>query len=86
MSKPDEYTLTALQVRATERAEDLGHHLGQWMSAKRKHGPGSMRVLCRTCGMMVMIMPRHQHGKGIVPAMKGEALFDKCVAYRSQVM
>ncbi len=79
--KPDERTLSALQNRAIEKAGELGHLLGQWLPAKKKHGVGSMRVLCATCGMQVMIMPRHQHGKGIVPAMKGEALFDKCVNF-----
>jgi hypothetical protein len=79
MNPTDERTLAALQTRANQLTGVRGHTLGLWHQAKRKHGEGSMRVICTSCGLGLIIMPRYYHGRVQVPAMKGDALFQDCV-------
>ena len=72
--------LEALKERAEEKTTYLGHHLGIWSPAKRKHGVNAMKALCAQCGEHVIVMPRHCHSKAHqqVPAMKGDLLFQLC--------
>jgi hypothetical protein len=79
MNQTDERTLAALQTRANQLTEVRGHTLGLWHHAKKKHGENAMRVICTSCGLGLIIMPRHYHGRVQVPAMKGDALFQDCV-------
>lgn len=76
----NERTLAALQVRASTLCSDLGHMLGVWGPAKKKHGFHSMKCLCLNCGEQVVIIPRHyfdvKHPQ--VPALKGDILFQCC--------
>lgn len=83
--KPVTYieVIGSLQGMANIKTTVLGHLVGQWQPAKKKHGVGAMRAWCLVCGADVFIMPRMEYQgenkvRVLVPGMKGEALFDKC--------
>ena len=78
--RENEAVLATLKRRAIDRVDPLGHTLGLWSPAKRKHGISAMKALCVTCGEQVIIMPRHCHDKDhqCVPAMTGDVLFQLC--------
>ena len=78
---PTEDVLHALQQRAEERCQGLGHALGPWSPAKRKkHGTASQQALCQTCGEVVFVSPYLEYSRAnpLVPAIKGEILFQLC--------
>ena len=72
--------LESLKLRATDRCTPLGHELGIWSPAKRKHGQNAVKALCKKCGEQVILLPRHCHSREHhqVPAMKGDVLFQLC--------
>jgi len=72
--------LMALQTRAVERCGPLGHTLGPWNPAKKKHGVHAMKAVCLQCGEPAFIMPYHCHSAPHpqVPAIKGDILFHLC--------
>ena len=72
--------VTTLKTRAQDRVSPLGHTLGVWSPAKRKHGVSAMKALCTRCGEQVIVIPRHCHSKEhpCVPAMSGDVLFQLC--------
>ena len=76
----NESVVQALKLRATDRVKPLGHTLGLWSPAKRKHGVSAMKALCTTCGEQVVVMPQHCHNTVhlCVPAMSGDVLFQLC--------
>ncbi len=75
--------LIALKDRALDLSGLLGHILGPWTAAKKKHGAGALRCDCQICGASVIVSPKlpYQQNKGdpYHPGMKGEALFDPCL-------
>ena len=75
-------TLTALYDTATLRTQEMGHTIGRWEPAKKKHGIGSMKCMCHQCGQGVVVIPyywyKHDNKEIRVPAMKGDALFFRC--------
>ena len=76
----NESVLLSLKLRAIDRVEPLGHTLGLWSPAKRKHGVSALKSLCLTCGEQVIIIPQHCHDNVhlCVPAMSGDVLFQLC--------
>ena len=73
-------TLALLKARAIHRCEPLGHDLGIWTFAKKKHGSHVQKAMCRKCGEMVFLLPVYAHSKEHpqVPAIKGDPLFELC--------
>ncbi len=69
-----------LQAKAQEKSDALGHELGLWQPAKKKHGAGAMKALCSKCGEVAFIMPylclSKEHPQ--VPGIKGPVLFEPC--------
>ena len=73
--------LASLRFRAIERCTGLGHELGYWSAAKRKHhGINAEQAICVNCGEMVFVSPYMEFTpqNPQVPAIKGEALFQLC--------
>ena len=71
----------ALKMKAVGKLFKQGHMMLPWQHAKKAHGVAAERSLCKLCGLHVIIMPRCEYERGKVsPGMKGDALFQECVA------
>lgn len=74
--------LAALQGRALELTDALGHRLGAWTSAKHKHGKGAKKSTCLMCGEIAIIMPwgnAQARGEAAqAPGIKGDATHTSC--------
>lgn len=76
-----EVLVSALQRRAITLTQDKQHTLGIWAPAKKRHGTGAMKALCRDCGAMVIVTPQMTGvlgGHKTAPGIKGDALFEMC--------
>src|SRR3990167_1028178 len=79
-----EMIISALELTAIRRSAALGHRLGTWSRAKRKHGNGAIKGMCLLCGKHALLLP-HGYAKARnraakdTPGMRGDALFYACL-------